>query len=410
MKLRALVVASFLVLAGCGGGGGGAVPQPAPVATNSPTGGYLNTASLKLVIPLAAKPSSTKRNPQYVSPSTTTLQVTVNSVNGLSGASIPSWVTPNPQTVVLTTGGASPNCTVTGGGSTWTCTVNTIPAPPGTVNYTFTTTDGTNALATFTGNETITQGISNNLSITMLGIVKTVVISTAALTANAPPSGNSQAVSVTAQDADGNTVTGTYNNPFTLTDGDTTGVTSLAVNGTTGSPVTISNDTDASNVTLAYNGQAVNPFAITAGGTGISGSVNVTATVNDVTFTAGTNDDTSSNGGMSTDPNWGAQTVFFSAISGTATVTASELGWTNASYSKTFNIDASNCAGKASVAPGSSANTFVVTPQAVGICYVKLNESGTGYPLTNHAADATGSETHDGKFWVSITTGSFSVN
>jgi len=399
MKLRALVVASIVLLAGCGGGGGSApVPHPTAQPTNTPTGGYLQTASLKLVIPLPRSSSSTKRNPQYVPSSAATLDVTVNSVN--SGPP-PSWVTPATQTVTLNGSICTPS------GNVETCTISTIPAPPGTVNYTFTVNDASSqALSTLTTNENVIQGQTNSFSVTLLGIVKTVAVTTATLVADTPPSGNSQVVNVSAEDADGNVITGTYNNPFTLTDNDGTGVTSLAVNGTTASPVTVSKDTDA--VTLAYNGQAVNNFTITAGGSGISGSGSVTANVRDVVFT-GTTLDSAAVGGTSSDSNWGQQTVFFSQASGSQTISASELGWTDAPYSQSFTVDASGCAGKATVTPASG-TSFTVTAVAVGVCAVKLNESGTGYPLTNHTADASGSATHDGKFWVSVTTSGFTVN
>jgi hypothetical protein len=399
MKSRALVVASLLVLAGCGGGGGGSTPVPHPTVapSSSPTGSYKNMATLTLSIPLPASPSSTKRNPQYVSPSTTTLNVMVNSVNGQTGAAIPGWVTPNPQIVDLTQPGL---CTTSD--ATKTCTISTIPAPPGTVNYTFTVTDGTNALATFTGDENITQGASNNLNVTLQGIVKTVSVTGISLVAGTAFA--SQALTVSALDAGGNVILspGAYSNAITLTDNDATGVTSLAVNGgASSSTVTVSNPSDV--VTLAYTGQATNNFTITASGSGITGGGPIAASVSDVVFT-GTTDDTASVGGLSADPNYGQQTVFFSSLIGTQTISASEFGWTGAPINKTFAIDASNCAGKATVAPGTTANTFVVTPVANGICKVKLNESGTGYPLTNHTANATGSETHDGTFWVSVTT------
>jgi hypothetical protein len=407
MKSRALVVASILLLAGCGGGGsGGATPQPHPTAlpTNTPTSNYKNVASLTLTIPLKAKPGSDLRHPQYVSPSTTELVVNVNAVNG--GAP-PSWVTPNPQTVNLIVG---TNCTTTS--TTETCTVSTIPAPPGTVNYTFTVTDGTNALATFAGDKSIAQGTSNTLSVTLEGIVKTVSVSGATLNANTPLTGSGETLTVSAFDADGNLIVppGNYNNPITLTDNDAiSGVTSLSVNGVPGGVVNSPNDT----VTLSYTGQAINGFTISPSGSGIActGGCAIATAVNDVTFTTGSNPtdlDDAAHGGLNTDPNWDHQTVFFAQSSGSQIINAAELGFTNGPFSKLFSVDASACSGIATISAG-PATSFTITASATGICKVKLSESGTGYPL-GHPLVVAGSPTQNGTFWVSVTTGTFTVH
>jgi hypothetical protein len=172
-------------------------------------------------------------------------------------------------------------------------------------------------------------------------------------------------------------------------------------------------------VTLKYNGQAINSSTITVSATGISGSDSITSTVNDVTLTSTTLDD-AAHGGLSTDPNWGQQTLFFATTSGTQTVTGDEVGFTGGIYNKTFTADpgtlvsstGGTCGtgGTAVAAVSGTSPTFTITAQHVGVCSMRLKESGTGYPITQHTANASGSQTHDGTFWVSVTSASIGVN
>jgi hypothetical protein len=358
---------------------------------------------LRLVFSVPASGSSSTR-PQFVSPSASQIDVAINTVNG---GVPPSWVTADKTTQLTTTGG-SPNCTLSAG--TETCNLQ-VDAPPGTVNYTFTVKDsGGTALGTLTTDETVVQGINNVFSITLGGIAKTVAITGATLAANDQSHATTgETLSVVASDADGNQIVppGSYNNPVTLTDNDATLQTKLSVNGGTPAAVVVSNSpTDA--ITLVYTGQAANTFTITASGTGISGGGTISTTVNDVTFT-GTTLDTVANGGVITDPNWGQQTLFFAASSGTQNVTGAETGFTNAPFSKQFDVTLSGCSGIAS-ASASPATTFTITALGSnGTCSGRLTEHGTGYPITQHTANTSGSATHDGKFWISVTTSQFTV-
>ncbi len=183
MRFRSLALVPIIALAACSGGGGGSAPVPAPAPTaSSSSGAITNPAfwpnSAKVSFSFHAKKAGTaKKSPAYVSSGSTEVVITVNTVNG--GAP-PSWV-PTPVTTALTDGG---NCSTTGGGVE-TCTV-TAPAPPGTVNYTIATDDGTNTLSTYTGDQSITQGVVNNLSITLGGVVHDVGVSGARIAANMP--------------------------------------------------------------------------------------------------------------------------------------------------------------------------------------------------------------------------------
>lgn len=400
MKTPIALAIAALVFAGCGGGGGGT--SGAPGVPTAPTTPQYASMTLSFALPNSGSAS----RPQYVSPSTTQVEVVVNSVNG--GAP-PSWV-PADVTTALTTTGGSPNCTISGG--TETCTLQ-VAAPPGTVNYTFTVKDGTGvALGTLTTTKTIVQGVSNTFTITLNGIPKTVTITSPTVTANDTTHASSgYALTVIVKDADGNPIVapGGYTNPVTLTDNDASGQTKLSLNGgAASSSVQTTGPSDV--VTLLYTGQAVNPFTISASGTGITGGGTIATAVNDVTFSAGTTLDTAPNGGLSTDPNWGQQTVFFTQASGTQTVTGAETGWTNAPFSQSFTLTLSGgCAGIAT-ASASPATTFTITAAgAVGTCSARLTEPGTGYPITSHTANTSGNATHDGTFWISVTTSTFTV-
>lgn len=409
MKSRALAIAALVLLAGCGGGGGSS-PATAPAPNSQQPTGTPQTINMTISFPIGAKPSSSKRTPQYVSPNSTQIRVQVNTVNG---SAPPSWV-PSDVTTALTFTGGSPNCTASGG--TATCTIP-VAAPPGSVNYTITAEDAVpNALARKTQTIVIVQGTNNTPTVTLLGVVKTVNLSLPALTANSSQSGAT--VTWSALDASGAQIVGAANfdNPITVTDGDATGQTTLHVNGGAANTVqTLNAPGDA--LTMDYTGQADNPFSLTASGTGISGSGNVTPTVFDVTFTGTTLDD-AAHGGLNTDSNWSKPTLFFAQASGSQNVTGAEVGWTGAPYSKQYDLDPGNgtggtCGTGGSIATfsASPATTFTVTATGVGVCSVRLKEHGTGYPITTHPAPANATDTtHDGTFYISVTSASFTVN
>jgi hypothetical protein len=411
----ALAVLAAISLAGCGGGGSSGSPGTVAPPTAAPPDGALTTNgtnTAQLTIRFAAPGTTTanlQRSPKFVSPSTSQITVTVNLVNG---ATPPAWVTPNPQTTALVVG---TNCTLSVG--TETCTIPVM-APPGTVNYTFAVGDGTHTLATLTANETLSQGTSNSLSVTLQGIASTVAVSGASIVANSNI--GSEVLTVDASDVDGNVIAppGNYNNPITLTDNDATGVTTLSVNGGAGAPSVVVN-APSDVVALKYNGQAINNFTITATGTGIAGGGTITSNVDDITFTGTTLDD-AGEGGLNTDPNWGQQTLFFATNSGAQTITGAELGFTGGIYNKTFIADpgttvsttGGTCGtGASAVASVSGTSpTFTITAQNVGVCSIRFKESGTGYPIVQHAANVAGSPTHDGTFWVSVTSASIGIN
>ncbi len=413
MNSRALAVAALFLLAGCGGGGGGVSPITTPPVPGHPT---LQQATLKITFPVNPGTASSARSPQYVSPNSNSIKITVNSIDG-GNTTIPSWVTPNPYTAPLTTTGGSPNCTVSGG--TETCTVVNVPAPPGVTNYTFgvyASTDGSGtALATATVNETVVQGILNNFSVTLSGVATTLVTqNVTAFTANTPAT-DTDIVAV--EDPSGARIVGTA--PFnggatvTVTNNDTSGQTSLVAGTGGGSATTCAGNTctlshGADTVNLVYTGRAVagsggpppvDSFTVTASSTGLTtATANSSITDLPITFDVTTLDDTA-HGGQAGDPNYNQLTLFFAATGNSAGFNAAELGWSNAPYSQSFStaFEAASCGSGASavatITP-STGTSFTVTSQNPGICKLTVSD-GVGQSKI---------------LWISVTTSNFSVN
>ena len=155
MTARTLAIDTLLLAAGCGGGAGGSAPAAAP--SGAPVGltGAVQTGRLTLSFPVARKPAAARRGPTFVDPTnSTTLVAVINSLN--SSATLPSYLTPyKTTTITLVVGGPNANCSISA--NIETCTA-TIPTPAGSVNYTFSVTDGTHVLSTVTVDETLVAG------------------------------------------------------------------------------------------------------------------------------------------------------------------------------------------------------------------------------------------------------------
>ncbi|MHB8153583.1 MAG: beta-propeller fold lactonase family protein, partial [Bacillati bacterium] len=224
------------LLAGCGGAQNAALP---PHAGSAPIGAR-SAARLTITIPHATSSNSSQRRPQYISPATQALAVTITGPTALS------------EGINLTTG--NPSCTVNLY-SNLVCTVSLAlaPCPSSTACYTgtFTTYDQayTNAsggsctpLSSCTqpaGTKALSQaqsvsflvaaGAANNLPITLGGVPAAVaVLSSAgtisgnALTGFVLPTGQSGKVSVLGVDADGNYILGPGAPTVSLTTSDAT--------------------------------------------------------------------------------------------------------------------------------------------------------------------------------------------
>ena len=215
-----------------------------------PTSSELTTVSFRIFVPQRAQTNIT---PSYVSPSTESVSIAIGSATPVS-----SNITPS-----------SPGCASVSGGTQ--CTLG-LQAPAGNDTFVVSTYDGPSAtgnkLSTATVTQTVTAGASNTISITLNGVVASVVL---AVQGTPPPEGTAVTVgvSVMANDASGNTIVGpgNYASPIQLTDTDPSSTTSLSTQSVV-SPSTA--------VTLKYSGGALSSAGanahITAASAGVTSS------------------------------------------------------------------------------------------------------------------------------------------
>ncbi len=213
LRIAAGAVASAFMLTACGGGGNGAsLPAvAAPGAPAAPTSQKSVPVQFTIVVPTPAP--TTGRAPAYISPSTQSVSFAVAPQSGGSTT-----------TAVL-------NCTTTCNG--------TIDAPVGSDIFTAKLFDATNGggnlLAAGATVQSIVANQANTVHLTFNGVVKSIAVSLST-TQVTPGTAGSVGVTVTALDADGNTIVGpgAYVNAsgaqltITLADSDTTGNSSLS--------------------------------------------------------------------------------------------------------------------------------------------------------------------------------------
>ena len=369
MNMRAVAVASLILLAACGGGSStpapvGPVPTPQPTATPAP-----GTATLTLGVPRSG--SSAQRAPKATS-TAAFLVVTVKTVDGQppTAAQVPFG---NPQTIALSTASGG-NCTTSPSGET--CTV-TIAAPPGQVTYQFDVLDANNnKLATSTATFTITPGTTPHLSTAVSGIVASVVVTAPTLNAGTSFAGP---ITVQAFDAGGTLIVGStpYASPITLTDNDTTGATSLSDGTMSGSSITVGAPSDV--VKLSYTGTADDPFTISVAFPGHATTTVQVQTTNQAVTLSGTTNDTL----KPSDPNFNQPTLFFTTIPSTQQFSAAQPGWGFPGAAFTVALDAATCGSGASavvtVVPVNSF-TFSVTSKNAGICKGTVIGGPPGHP------------------------------
>jgi hypothetical protein len=405
-----------LALAACGGGGGGgsAPNTPTTVATATPTAtpgsgtsGYVRP-TFTITVPSSGT-SSSARGPKFVSAGALSVSIALTSDSaGIATGSL----TPNPA-ITNVNGSTGINCNSG-------CTVSGPPSPAGTDGYTVTLYTLANAGGTVldSGSQsyTITEGSSNAESMTLEGVPATLSFTTLPTTWSAGVANGGGAgltVSVTALDALGNTITGTYFHAVTLTDPDTNGdgtrLVATTCPGTypTGntaiSATTATFTSSSSTATFCYGGLAENPPTLTASATG--------ATSGTRTFTPILNPPTS---GTTTGAFVGtdAQLEATTGTGSTGTIAWTETGWTTTPYNQTLAVDtsASTCSTGgplstfATVSPAYSSNTTVFTvtsasPYTPGKCTVPVYDGVTG---TNAYTPPT--------FTASYTTSGFTVD
>jgi hypothetical protein len=232
-----LFAALCIALTACSGAGSGA-GAILPAAQKTAPARAMAHASFVVHVP--AKTSTTSSKPQYVSPSTAQISI---SVNGAAATVSPL----NPT---------ASGCTA--GSSGFTCTVN-VAAPVGSDAFAVSLLDADNTvLSSITIDETVVSGTSNTFGIVLDGVIASLTI---ALATSAPPAnGQAQQIALTVNgiDADGNTIMGpgNYSSPIQITDSDTSGITTLSASGS--SPATtLSITAPGTAVTVNYSGAAL---------------------------------------------------------------------------------------------------------------------------------------------------------
>lgn len=229
-KVRLRHVAALLVaalLAACGGGGGG-TPSSLPAA---PTGsGAPANAQFTITIPPKAA-QSVPRNPKYISASTESVVITLVSVNGNPYAS----TTTAPASLATNLTPSSPNCAPSGGNLVCTAAATAVAGSDlysiatydATQTSTSPTTPAGNLLSQGSTTLTVTTGQTASTTLALNGVAASLAI---AFTTNAHVSGSQGAgyaivgnqprtFTVTAMDADGNTIIGPGAPTYTVSSG-----------------------------------------------------------------------------------------------------------------------------------------------------------------------------------------------
>jgi hypothetical protein len=256
-RWRTIVAGALLTaaaaLSACGGGStvsgsGASLPGQAQTAG-------LETGKAVIVIPAAPATTATAvRKAQFVSASVASVGIVVN-----GGAATFANVSATSSLCVTTSSGRS-------------CTIP-LSAPAGSITFAFTLYDGANGsgnvLGTGTATQTVVIGTPYTISVAVNGTIASLAVSVPAIDVGP----TSEPVTVTAKDADGNTIIGpaTYAQPITLTNSDTTGTLALSTT-TIASPNTT--------VTLAYTGGTLSSAAtIAAASSGVPASASSPAAV-----------------------------------------------------------------------------------------------------------------------------------
>jgi hypothetical protein len=410
-----IVIAALCVgaLSACGSGGAGSAPlsgvtvstpgaSPSSQPSQGPGSSYARP-TFAITIPARA---ASANHPSFVSAGalSVSIQLTADSA-GLAVASL----LPNPA-VTNVNGSSGVSCTSG-------CTISGPPSPPGTDSYTIAVYSGANAsgstLDSGTTTATIVEGQNNAETATLQGVPASLTLAgTSAWTANAS---NSTALSVTAKDALGNTITGTYATAVTVSDPDTNSDGSHVVSGSCPSPSTPSTSgnpptsvtltSSSSTATFCYLGLAESAVTLTASAPGATSATTTFAPTLNVPLSGTTT------GAFVGDD---AQLSATTGTGSTGDIYWSENGFTNAPYDQVLSVDtsASTCTTGgpygtfASIAPvqTGAATVFIVSaasPYTPGLCTIPVWDGVTGSnaytPPSFKASYTTSGFTVDGK-------------
>jgi len=314
LSLGGLFLFGALIAACSGGGGSSAIPRGGSNAQSTAS------ATIHVLIPKnggSTSASSPRTKPNYISSSTATIDIGVYTVNGATPNPLPT-----PVSVAIAT---SSDCTTVSGGTSCTIVVTVPVATAVVLQLTALDASGNLLGSSLIGpiNTTLSTIPTQNLSLG--GVPASLVFSRAGLSAG--DSGATQMIpfTVSALDADGNTIVqpaGDYPSPIALTiTGDTNGALSLSAT-SFASP----GPTDGENAaTLTYTSSI--PIT-TATITATSGSVTASVPFAPIVFTP---------------------TSLNLAVGGSSTVTVSEAGYSGAfsapsgSPLLSFTCSPSNC-------------------------------------------------------------------
>jgi hypothetical protein len=335
-RLQGTAIAAIIALTSCSDGAGGMGPSatagaPTALTAAAPQKKHLVKLVVRFVLPRRRHVRG-RVYPKYISPSSESIAISLNTVNGGSPpAGLVTQVITN-----LTFSGAKPACS----GKPTTCTASGPSVPPGTDNLSLVIYDRQqtvtrcpcvgNVLSEDTQNFTITPGQTNSLVATLQGVPASFSFGGTLGSGTGGTAFSNRAVTVNVYDADANLISGTYANPVTVTDGESDGfgATNLAVNGgSKASSVIVDAASDA--VDLNYSGLAIAPVNFSVSATGATTFNQTFSTSNvdpssicaagaDICATAPTN-----------------PTVNLYAASGpgsAATLTVTQNGWTNYSH------------------------------------------------------------------------------
>jgi streptogramin lyase len=227
-----------VVLAACSGGASG------PPATSAGAARIAGTLDLKF--PPANADAATRRR-YFLSPSAVSVAIAI------TGTAAP---------LIVNIGAGSTACTATAGGRT--CAIP-LTAAVGNDTFTVTLYAGPNAtgavLGTGSVSETVVAGTPFTVNVGVLGNVGSIKLSAPTIQF-VPGTAKTVALTVTALDAGGNVIAGTYASPIALTNTDTSGEFTV-------SPASVTASGTA--VTLTYNGAAtVAKATIAATATGVT--------------------------------------------------------------------------------------------------------------------------------------------
>jgi hypothetical protein len=172
---------------------------------------------------------------------------------------------------------------------------------------------------------------------------------------------------VKVRDAAAALIVGPYDEPVTLSDGDTSGATSIETSGKGDTAGQLRGSDDAA--TLHYTGLAVAPVTLTASASGTSSAkVTFAPSLQPIVLSGAS----------------GTPTVWLDPNQTQVTFSASESGWTNAPYDKKLTASAANsCATIATISPsqGTSFTASAVASPAIGSCPITLSDFSGGSTL-----------------------------